>query len=69
MHLAPKTGGAEEFQQYRKFFFSTVYLLPKKTRFEDGGAILVFCPGPQLTSVRHIVNSSQKSHLWRLNLN
>jgi len=52
------------------FFFNTVHLLPKDLRFEHGCAQIVTCPGRNLTSVRpcHTVDSSQKSHLWRLHL-
>ena len=33
-------------------FFNTVNLLPKKLRFDHGGAKLDFCPGRHLTSLR-----------------
>jgi len=33
-------------------FFNTLHLLPKKLRFEDGGAKLQSCPGRHLTAVR-----------------
>jgi len=38
MGMSDHCGGAEKFQQCYKYSFNTVNLLPKKLRFEYGGA-------------------------------
>ena len=44
-------------------------LTPKRPQVRTWGANLVPCPGRHLTSIRPCqVDSSQKSHLWRLHL-
>jgi len=51
-----KYGVTEKSQQFHKYFFNTVTLLPKGLRFEyggTGGAKLASCPGRSLTSLRH----------------
>jgi len=43
-------GGAENSQQYHKYFFNTVHLLPKDLDFEHGDAKLASCPGRHLVT-------------------
>ena len=66
-HNAPggeSLSGAEKSQQCRKYF---LFVLPKDHRFENGGARLVSCPGPDSTSVRACVAPHDSSYfLWFL---
>jgi len=46
------TGMPKSLNNVTSTFFNTAHLLPKKLRFEHGGAKLASCPGRHLTSLR-----------------